>query len=187
MLHSSYRKLVPVQLPYAGRRHYMHGFDLADPVMLHGYEDYEAPVRALCAAAGATTGTAYMTVDERLVAAGSAQRKPGPHVDGCFTGLSWEHRPSWNHYCNSVPIPRMAVIVAASVAGCRVWEGEFDGAPGPQGCLAHLELDEGLLLPANVGFLLSPDCVHQSEIMSVDTHRTFLRIALPISTERDSG
>jgi hypothetical protein len=192
MLNSDYRRLCPVQLPYAGRQHYMHSFDLAKPKMLAGYEDYLEPVMALCEAAGARTGVAHMTVDEKVVKAGMSQRRPRPHVDGCFmtdTG-SWGHEPqprpfpgpAWLHYCNHLPVPRMAVIVASSAVGCRAWRGQFDGHPKNDGDLSHIaeQLGKGEVLPANVGYLLAPDCVHESMLMERDTQRTFLRIALPV-------
>lgn len=188
MLNSHYTKLGEVQLPFAGRQHYMHSFDLAAPIMLAGYEDYLAPVRALCIAAGATHGIAHMTVDEKIVCAGMSQRRPRPHVDGCFMpeAQSWGHGPGpgWLHVCNDIgrgPISRMAVIVAASAIGCRAWNGEFQGEPTSSGDLSHIsdQLGDGKILAANTGWLLSPDCVHESMILEQDTQRTFLRIALP--------
>ena len=185
MLHSNYRPLVRVPLPFLNRQRYMHTFDLADPQMAPGFEDYLIPVTRLCAAAHALTGLAHMTVDEKIVRAGMSQRRPKPHVDGCYIpeASSWGHGGSgWNHYCNNVPakaISRMPVIVAASVPGCRAWRGEFDATPKTDGDLSHLALDEGEVLPAYVGYLLSPDCVHESMIFDRDVERTFLRIALP--------
>jgi hypothetical protein len=187
MLQSTYTPLCPVQLPFKERQMYMHSFDLESPIMAPGYEDYLGPVKALCYSAGAISGIAHMTVDEKLVKAGRSQRRPKPHVDGCFMPqlMDWSHGPGWLHYCNNVPteaIQRMAVIVAASVPGCRAWKGQFDGIPASDGDLSHIadKLGEGEVLPANMGYLLSPDCVHESMIMEVDTKRTFLRIALPL-------
>lgn len=192
MLHSNYRSLCAVNLPYQGRRHYMHSFDLAAPVMREGYEDYLEPVLALCRAAGATQGAAHMTVDEQVVRAGRSQRRPRPHVDGCFMPQAsmWGHPPgpgpSWLHYCNDIgrgPIARMAVIVAASAEGCKAWRGIFNGQPKDDGDLTHIadQLGEGEVLPANIGYLLAPDCVHESMIFAEETKRTFLRIALPVA------
>ena len=168
----------------------MHAFDLSEPVMRAGFEDYLDPVRKLCTAAGALTGIAYMTVDERIVKQGQSQRRPKPHVDGVFMSElgSWGHDDKgkggrWNHYCNDIGVGaprRMAVIVAASAPGCRAWRGEFDGEPADDGDLSHLSLGEGEVLPANVGYLLSPDCIHESMVMQAATQRTFLRIALPV-------
>lgn len=188
ILNSDYRQLCHVTLPFQNRQKYMHSFDLTNPVMAKGYEDYLEPVIALCKAASATHGIAHMTVDEKIVQAGMSQRRPKPHVDGCFMpeGGYWGHNPgpSWLHYCNDIrsgPIQRMSVIVAANVAGCRAWRGDFSGQPAIDGDLSHIEpqLGNGELLPANIGFLLSPDCVHESIVFPQPTRRSFLRIALP--------
>jgi hypothetical protein len=188
MLNSDYRRLCEVKLPYLGRQLYMHSFDLANPLMVNGYEDYLEPVKTLCAAAGFQVGEAHMTVDEKVIQAGMSQRRPKPHVDGCFIPHlnSWGGGGGkWNHYCNDVGSSengRMSVIVAASVSGCRAWRGMFEGRPAKDGDLSHIagQLGEGEILPANVGYLLSPDCVHESMIFREPTQRTFLRIALPV-------
>lgn len=190
MLNSNYRSLCSVTLPYAARQKYMHSFDLAAPVMARGFEDYLGPVSALCRAAGARSGIAHMTVDEKIVGAGMSQRKPRPHVDGCFMpeAMRWGHpAPGWAHYCNNLPISRMPIIVAASVPGCRAWRGHFDATPTSDGDLSHIadQLGSGEVLPANAGYLLSPDCVHESMIFDAPTQRTFLRIALPVSFAPD--
>jgi hypothetical protein len=168
----------------------MHSFNLAAPVMADGFEDYLEPVVALCQAANAISGIAHMTVDEKVIQSGMSQRRPRPHVDGCFMPerMSWGHEPTgptWAHYCNNIgasPIPRMSVIVAASAPGCRAWRGMFDGNPKPDGDLSHIadQLGEGEVLSANIGYLLSPDCVHESMIFEAETRRTFLRVALPV-------
>ena len=164
----------------------MHTFDLAAPRMAEGFEDYLGPVTALCQAAGATAGLAHMTVDEKIVSAGMSQRRPRPHVDGCFVPnlMSWGH-PGWLHGCNDIStgtVGRMPVIVAASAPGCRVWRGKFDAQPKSDGDLSHITdaLGEGEVVPAGVGYLLSADCVHESMIFDMPTQRTFLRIALPV-------
>lgn len=186
MLNSDYRQLCDVRLPYADRQRYMHSFDLACPVMAEGFEDYLEPVAALCKAAGATQGIAHMTVDEKIVPAGMSQRRPKPHVDGCFMPkqMRWGGHPGWNHGCNDVAaekVSRMSVIVAASATGCRAWRGAFDGIPTDCGDLSHISgaLGAGEALPPNIGYLLSPDCVHESTVFDAPTRRTFLRIALP--------
>lgn len=188
-LYSSYRRLGPVMLPYRGRQMRYHAFDLARPKMPLGFEDYYAPVTALCTAADARRGTAYLTVDEKEIEPGMSQRRPKPHVDGCFrqTGdtMMWGGG-GWLHYCNDIgasPVGRMAVIVAASVAGCRAWKGVFKGRPAKDGDLSHIsdQLGTGEILPANEGYLLSPDCVHESMVFDRHVLRTFIRIALPVS------
>ena len=189
-LDSNYKALCGVLLPYKGRQKYMHSFDLANPIMAEGFEDYEPIVRELCLSAGATKGIAHMTVDEKVVEAGMSQRRPKPHVDGCFIveANSWGHGGGngWLHNCNNIrtgeKLKRMAVIVAGSVKGCRAWRGQFDGQPKNDGDLSHIQdqLKDGEILQENFGYLLSPDCVHESMLMTETTQRTFLRIALPI-------
>lgn len=188
MLQSDYRALCAVKLPYCGRQHYMHTFDIGNPQMREGFEDYLEPVTRLCRAAGLTNGIAHMTVDEKVVKAGMSQRRPKPHVDGCFVPatMDWSHPiPGWLHNCNDIrrgPIQRMAVIVAATVAGCRAWRGRFNGQPASDGDLSHIQNQLNAayseVLPADTGYLLSPDCVHESMIFTGDTQRTFLRIAV---------
>ncbi len=194
ILHSAYRPIGAVALPqYRGRQMRYHAFDLARPHMPEGFEAYLAPVSALCIASGATDGEAYLTVDENIIEPGASQRRPRPHVDGCFRRdgdtMSWGGGGgggAWLHYCNDVGasvIGRMAVIVAASVPGCRAWKGTFIGRPAKDGDLSHIsdQLGSGEVLPANVGYLLSPDCVHESMTFEQRTLRTFIRIALPSS------
>lgn len=185
MLKSDYRELCKVELPYRERQMYMHTFDLSDQSMPVGYEDYLPVVKSLCLSAGAVSGVAHMTVDEKLVTAGMSQRRPKPHVDGCFSPsrMDWGHGGGWNHGCNNLAgldFKRMPVIVASSIPGCRAWRGEFDAEPASDGDLSTLELNHGEVLPANVGYLLSADCVHESMIQQSNVHRSFLRIALPI-------
>lgn len=191
LLKSTYRPLAAIILPpFAGRQMRYHAFNLAAPQMPDGYSDYAECVTALCKSADAMSGEAYLTVDEKLITAGMSQRRPKPHVDGCFRKVSqsWGGGGGggWLHYCNDVgasQIGRMAVIVAASVPGCRAWKGKFLGRPAKDGDLSHIadQLGEGELLPANFGYLLSPDCVHESLTFEQNTLRTFIRIALPVS------
>lgn len=193
---SDYVRLCEVKLPYKGRQKYMYTFHLANPTMPEGFEDYLDIVSELCATVKAHEGFAHMTVDEKEVKAGTSQRRPKPHVDGCFvleipklsegvyTGGSWTHR-SWLHYCNNIRVghvSRMPVIIASSYPACKAWHGTFIGDPAEDGDLSHIadQLDDGKVLESNVAYLLSPDCVHESMILKEDVKRTFLRIALPI-------
>lgn len=186
VLKSDYQLISPVWLPHKGRQKYMHTFDLSDPKMPEGYEDYFRPVVTLCRSIGAGTGLAHMTVDEKIVEAGMSQRRPRPHIDGCFRP---EHGRwgggGWLHYCNDIgasEIGRMAVIVASNAPGCRAWRGEFKATPAKDGDLSSLlpVLGKGEVLKAHYAYLLSPDCIHESMIQLQDVQRTFLRIALPV-------
>jgi hypothetical protein len=178
MLNSHFKPLIDISLPYKGRQLYMHSFNIDNPTMLEGFEDYYDTVISLLKASGRSQGVAHMTVDEKIIPAGMSQRRPKPHVDGHYTGTHWGHG-GWGH-CQE--LPRMAVIVASSVAGCKAWEGQFEAQPKNDGDLTHIEheLGTGVILPPNVGYLLSPDCIHESMIFNEPIQRTFLRIALPV-------
>ena len=193
MLDSNYQDLGPVRLPvWQGRQRYMVSFDplnMERPLADVGFSDYRPVVEQLLVAAEVETEVVHMTVDEGIVEAGQSQRRPGPHVDGRFLPEEgkfsqgrWGHEgdePRWAHYCNRIPMDRMSVIVAANPAGCMVWEGLFDGSPKEDGDLSHLrgQLGSGVLLSAQRGYLLSPDCVHESVQFANTTQRTFLRLA----------
>ena len=149
MLNSYVVPLIPVSLPWQGRQKYMHSFDLANPTVPEGYEDYLEVVRSLCDAARAKVGMAHMTIDEKIVPAGMSQRRPGPHVDGCFmpSQMIWGHEPGpgWLHTCNNISgeaIARMPIITASSVAGCMVYEGEFEIAKDEEDLVKFLADDD---------------------------------------------
>lgn len=184
MLNSRFHPLCPVALPFQNRQRYCITIDLANPVMDKGFEDYLEPVKALIESSGVNHGTAYITVDEKVIEAGQTQRAPKPHVDGHFMPerMSWGHQSPnpWAHK----GFERMPIIVASSVAGCRVWHGDFDAEPTDKGDLSHALdiLGEGVVVPANHGFLLSGDCVHESMPFDRRVERTFLRIALPVGS-----
>ncbi len=192
VLNSTFSPLGRVQFPpFMGRQVRYQAFDLAHIQMPDELKDYLIPVTNLCRLAGAKSGTAYLTIDEKVIEAGMSQRRPKPHVDGCFLGIN-ASRPwgggggGWLHYCNDVgasKIGRMAVIVAATVPGCKAWKGTFNGRPAMDGDLSHIsdQLGVGEVLKPNVGYLLSPDCVHESMTFDQQTMRSFLRIALPTS------
>lgn len=184
-LRSEFKPLGAIVFPqYKGRQRYMHICHSDVPYMPWGFEDYTPVLRQLVQDADIHHRYLHITVDEKIVAAGMSQRRPKPHVDGCFMPQNniWGH-DGWLHYCNQVgePYKRMAVIVAATVPGCKAWVGEFKGSPKEDGDLSHIQdqLDEAYceVFPANQGFLLSPDCVHESLIFEKDTQRQFLRIA----------
>lgn len=184
-LESDYRELRAICFPaFRGRQKYMHSFNTRDPHMPSGYEEYLPPVMQLFRASGFGDRAVHVTVDEKLIQPGQSQRRPGPHVDGCFMpqAMSWGNGGGWNHNCNIIPggLKRMAIIVAASVAGCRAWRGTFSGGPKDDGDCSHIVTGRGEILPANMGYLLSPDCIHESMPFTEPTERQFLRIAFAV-------
>lgn len=183
ILDSDYRELRHIIFPpYRGRQKYMHSFDTRDPCMPEGFEDYLVPVMELFEATKVGHREVHVTMDEKIVMPGMSQRRPGPHIDGCFVkaDMKWGGG-GWNHGCNNIPIlRRMAIIVAASVAGCRAWRGVFKGDPQNDGDCSHIVSGDGEVLPANIGYLLTPDCIHESMIFQQPTQRHFLRVAFAV-------
>lgn len=188
MLRSDFAPVGAVSFPnFQGIQKYMHSFDAANPMMCKGLEEYLPVVTRLLKAARVLRGMVHMTVDEKVVATGMSQRRPKPHVDGTFipTRNRWGGGGGWLHTCNDLgldyPLKRMSIILASSVAGARAWRGDFDGMPAADGDLCHIQdqLDRAPseVLAPNQGYLLSPDCVHESLIFSEPTQRQFLRLA----------
>lgn len=162
---------------YAGRQHYMATTSGENVSLPEHISCYDRAVQRLCDALS-YKGIIHVTIDEKELQVGQTQRKPELHVDGRFNGQAWGHT-GWNHYCNEVPIPRMSVAVASTVARCKVYHGDFVGTPGPQGDLSHIrdQVGEGILVPANEWHVLSPDCVHESLPMEQKCRRSFIRVA----------
>lgn len=178
--------------PYMGRRLKYHTAPADTFVMPVGYEDYTTLIQRILAQAGNVKGMVTATVDESYVEAGMSQRRPGPHVDGCFIPekQKWGNDSpggGWNHFCNHLraeKVQRMPVIVVSSVPGCMVWEGKFNGEPKNDGDLSHIQEQlnkaPNQVLGPNWAYLLSPDCIHESMRFKVGVQRTFLRLALPV-------
>ncbi len=200
MLISLYKHVGSIDFPeYKGLQIYMHEFDPNNPTMPEGCEDYISVISDMCTMAKIDKPV-FVTIDEKIVKAGESQRRPDPHVDGCFMpqmgnwghggwshdggGGSWSHGGGWKHGCNALPFSRMPVIVASTVSGCKAWKGEFDAEPKNNGDLSHIAeiLGEGELLLPNEAYMLSPDCIHESLVFEKDTKRQFVRLALPVGT-----
>ena len=183
ILRSSFQDLGEVVMPaWKGRQCRMHVFDPSAPVMEAGFEDYVDVVATLVDAADVQTSEAYLTVDEKIVEPRMSQRRPGAHVEGRLSPKDtwwWHQEPARGPSAKRRPVDRMAVIVTASIPGCIVYPGEFEDEPKSDGDLEHVrdQFGESHLLEANRGFLLSPDCVHESMVFAERTKRTFLRIA----------
>ena len=133
--------------------------------------------------AGAFSGqTGYLTIDEKIVNAGTTHRRAGLHVDGIYEGNSgaWGGGGggTWGSAGNGM-------LTVSSVVGCRAWKQMFEGWPGNDGecdhlrdqCLQENQRDFG---PGEV-FWLDGLCVHESLPMMNTTERQFVRLSLPSS------
>jgi len=165
---------------FKGRQLYMSHTNGENVQLDDSISIYNSEVQALCDRLNYKMDI-HVTVDEKFLKAGETQRKPKPHVDGRFMSGGWSH--GWNHYCNEVPLKRMAIAVASNVARCKVFNGVFTGEPSEQGDCSHLsdQLGEGVIVPENQWHLLSPDCVHESMPMDYDCVRSFIRVAFDVN------
>ena len=171
---SNFSTVGAIKFPeFLGRQVHMHEFNIDNPSMPIGFEDYLEVVNSLCES---VSGTAYLTVDEKIVQSGNSHRRGGAHLDGRWMPDLGTHKGG-GHVQAGVNNP---LIVASSVEGCVAYGGEFEGVPKEDGDLEHIrdQLGKGEVLKCNQGYLLSPDCVHESIPLLHTTKRSFIRIAL---------
>lgn len=171
--------------PYTGRQQYMATTSGEEVSLPRHIAVYNRVVQELCESLN-YRGLIHVTVDEKELKIGQTQRKPELHVDGRFMKHLTKYNQEggwgnggWNHTCNELPINRMSIAVASSVARCKVYHGDFNAIPSEQGDLSHIrdQVGEGLLVPRNEWHLMSPDCVHESLPADTICNRSFIRVA----------
>lgn len=150
------------------------GYKSALKVMLEGVPDHVKYYEG---------NTAYLTVDEKMLAAGQCQRKQGLHVDGMYQGKlagAWGGSGgggSWGSCGNGM------LLVSNTNDLCKMWTGDFSGVPINDGDCEHLrdELETKTEFSFKDGDVIWADglCVHQSFAPTVETKRQFIRISLP--------
>lgn len=145
-------------------------------------------------------GTAYLTIDGRLVEKNTSHRRGGPHIDGnyipemCGWGGSgtggtqgWkvgeggralstrEHRLSYDHKAGGM-------LIASTHAACKGWHGVYPGKAGIGGdCSDIFCLDDGFILEANKLYYGTSQFIHESLPVTENVHRTLARITLPLN------
>lgn len=185
--------LGPVDLPpFRGIRVLLMPFHLHDPVgtMPPALAEWAGAVESLVERAPHREGTGYLTVDEVLVEAGTTHRRPGIHVDGVgpdddlhrsFGGMAIWGPSSWAPPGEGEFAGGM--VVASSHMGCRAWNQEFAGYPGPDGECAHLaeQCDPAHEVPMMAGraYWCGGLAVHEPLPLPVETRRQFVRISMP--------
>lgn len=116
----------------------------------------------------------YLTIDEKIVLAGTTHRRAGMHVDG-GNDRGWGGGGGWAGKATGM-------LTVSSHAGCRAWAQEFEGEVGDEGDCEHL-FDElkssGTLLAPDIVYWLSGLCVHESLAQPSDVKRQFVRLSLP--------
>lgn len=163
---------------YSGARVMMMPFLLEDPQRTVHLRQYRDLLRALGDMGAPEKGVAYLTIDEAMVEVGQTHRRPGLHVDGVGPGGDpgpWASKQGkW---------AGEGMLVVANRLGSRGWVGEFEGAPGPNGCCAHLAdqcvKKEPLPLLAESVYWCGPTAVHEALPMTRATFRQFVRVSFP--------
>lgn len=140
-------------------------------------------------------GVAYLTVDGRTITQGETHRRGGAHIDGNYIdylcswgnggGNGWkvmeggviltskEHEMSYEN-------ENGGMLMASDFVSCKGWNGEYDNKSGVGGDCSHIELKNGFNLDKNTVYYGSSQFIHESLPIKQDTHRTLIRITLPI-------
>lgn len=135
-------------------------------------------------------GPIYLMIDQSVVQAGAAQRRPGVHIDGYWIpGLQahggggshagrWDSSPTWKHCSFDQP---EALILASSITASRAFSGEYSGQPGDGGDFSHLDLtglEERTLLAGRI-YAGNVTMLHESLPVVTNCQRTLVRLSVP--------
>lgn len=177
MFNSSFQELGACPVPaFAGTRIMMMPLMLGDmssvPLSLIGWTQ---ALQRLFKWAGHLGEVGYITIDEKIVRAGTTHRRAGLHVDGLYRG----HAGAWG----GGPWGGGGMITVASTRNCRAWNQTFEGWPGDDGECDHLagQCRDGAstLFDAKTAYYLEGLCVHESVPVPQDTARQFVRLSFP--------
>jgi hypothetical protein len=170
--------------PFTGVRAMMLPFRLEDPFgtipkSLVG-PDWQLAAAVLCEMAPAKRGVGYLTIDEAVVPKGETHRRPGLHVDGVDEEGRIGGWGGGGGYAG-----QDGMLLVSSAVGCRAWDREFRGDPGPDGDCDHLWAEcisvDPIVMQPNQVYLCGPLTVHEAIPMPCKTRRSFCRLSMPSS------
>ena len=141
-------------------------------------------------------GTAFLTLDGKLVQKGDSQRRGGVHIDGNYLPSGWGGEGSggqggWKvgeggrilsskEHKLSYESPTGGMLIASTYPACKGWNGEFEGTAYVGGdCTRIQNLGEGFTLKPNVVYYGNSQFLHESLPVDKDIHRVMARITLP--------
>lgn len=129
-------------------------------------------------------GVGYLTIDEAVVPAGEAHRRPGLHVDGVGEDGGVGGWGGGGGYAG-----REGMLMVSSHVGCCVHNQTFSEMPRADGDCDHLadECNDGIALQPGELWWCSSLCVHEALPMAVETRRQFCRISYPSSAPWHEG
>ena len=171
-------QLSPVEFPaFKGERHYMIPFYKSKPLPAY-LKRWQRTVDAMLSAVIVPPDQRlYLMIDEAFVQAGTAHRRPGPHIDG-----NWVEHPS-EHTAHSTgrPLKPETLLLASSVSGCVGYSGPYSGPIGIGGDVSHLVLSKMKKIRLEAGYCYAGNVefVHESIPLEADASRTLVRINVP--------
>lgn len=189
-LTSKCEKLDQIYFPnYDGLQIYMQPFDILDISIFKNNKYFELIKHMLSKIKVA--GTAYLTIDEKLVKNGESHRRGGPHTDGNYI-YSWGGGGGWltgsagrylaesqhkEQYCTQTG----GMLIASSYSACQGWLGDFDEEPNQGGDCSHIDLSkmDNFILQKNTLYLGNSTFIHESLPVNKNIYRQLIRITLP--------
>lgn len=145
-----------------------------------------------------TDGPIFIMVDQKEIPAGTPQRRPGVHIDGIWRpASSWDtggwktgigmHTGTGRHGTNKEQaalaardgIHTQSLMLASDVAGCRAFEGPYEGECGEGGDFTHLDLDglKSFILTPNTAWVGDAmTLLHESVPVARQCRRTLVRL-----------
>lgn len=194
---SKSKPLFEIMLPsFRGDQVYMHAFEIDNPSLPKPYDRWAPVVEKMISKCSNIKGTAYLTIDEKLVRQNTSHRRGGPHVDGNYLyawsdeGSGWltgengrmlseeKHR---DQYCANTG----GMLIVSSHEACKGWNGRIAGIPAQGGDCSRLDLSEmeEFMLSPNVVYWGNSTFVHESLPVKQDVYRQLVRITLPHTSQ----
>lgn len=149
-------------------------------------------------------GTAYLIVDGRVVKFSETHRKGGAHIDGNYLGSCVQSEDGWGGWSNenvgwsswngtgikienghekSYESSKGGILLLSNYPASRGWNGTFSGHVGKGGDCSHINLPDGFILEQNTIYFGNSQWIHESMPIDKTTHRTIIRITLPLDYE----
>jgi hypothetical protein len=192
---------------FAQRSLYMHRVGLDTLQLPEGFADYVPVLEQMLTQVSARNAVGYVTIDEKRII-NTTHRRGGKHVDYNWYETPGMHVAQGSHIATPCPTPggshrpapagqhRMprnwaqtggywkpglepgGMLLVSNVAGCQVYEGEYDGEFGPGGCCAAISTDHLAthVMPANEVYFLNSLGIHESLPIAGPVERTLIRL-----------
>lgn len=193
MIHSKSKQLHKLTIPSYNGEIKMLPFNLSslDEVP----EQFRETVRSMTDVLPELSGTAYLTVDGKIVEVNNSHRRGGAHIDGNYLaemcnwgngggGNGWKvgeggRQLNTSEHQRSYRKETGGMLIASTYPSCRGWDGSFEGEPNIGGDCSHIQLPKGFMLLPNVLYYGNSQWIHESLPVKETVHRTIIRITLP--------